>query len=178
MRFDLIRFEEKLKIWRLSNQLISIHSLCLFSHTKSIAMVDLNRPFTFRFTLGVHQYFFSTRSPITLYQIDLMGRLTFLVIFLTSSRLRQSSNHLFPLFKKRFSNYPERLDVDNCHLGANKLYNFSSTMRERTSRNRFIVYLHSIRATVKLSRLPFRAIENIYLETLTNCSTEQTKRGS
>lgn len=41
------------------------------------------------------------------------------------------------------------MDVDNCLLGANKLYNFSL-------RNRFIVYPHSIySATVQLSRLLF-----------------------
>lgn len=95
-----------------------------------------------------------------------MARLTFVVIFLTSSRLRQSSNHLFPIFFPLFKTWTNTtsnkqrtilqllwtMDVDNCLYGANKLYNFSL-------RNRFIVYPHSIySATVQLSRLLFASI--------------------
>lgn len=104
MRFDLIWFDLE-ESWKYGDCQIN----SLFSHTKPILDEDLNRPFTFQF---IHSrrpsIFFFSSTPITSNYIvsnwhngplDLCGD------FLTSLRLRQSSNLLF-FEKKRFSNYP------------------------------------------------------------------------
>lgn len=102
MRFDLIRFRGELKIWRLSNQ------FAFFSHKANLGWGSKS-PFYFSIhSLSASINFFFSSTPITSNYIvsnwhngplDLCGD------FLTSLRLRQSSNLLF-FEKKRFSNYP------------------------------------------------------------------------
>lgn len=95
---DRPRFDSIWELWRLSNQSILIETwMFLYSRIKSIVNEDLNRPFTFIHSQCPSNFFLLStplRLPITMYQIDIMGRLTFAGGFLTSSRLRQSSNHL------------------------------------------------------------------------------------
>lgn len=107
----------------------------------------------------VHQF----RSPITMYQIDIMARLTFVVIFLTSSRLRQSKSSFED--QKRFSNYPRWtwIIAKSLHLLLHHRF-FPSTKSGQAKIDLLFTYIQL--ATGNLSRLPFiRAIENI----LTNC---------
>lgn len=146
------RFDSIWELWRLSNQFR--HGAFLYSHVKSIDRERGSKsPFYFYSLVVSIKRFFCTlhsiQSPITMYQIDIMGRLTFAGDFLTSSRLRQSSNHLrreetiLQLRRTWIIASPTRI---NCTI----------VFRTKSGRNRFIVYLHSAPATVNLSRLPFR----------------------
>lgn len=108
MRFDLRRVEE---IWQLSNQLISIHSICFFSHK-----VNRERGSKSPFYFSIHSLSMSINifflHPITNYivsnrhngPLDLCCDFSY---FIAITTIVKSS---FPLFfeKKRFSNYPER----------------------------------------------------------------------
>lgn len=105
-----------------------------------------------------------------MYQIDIMARLTFVVIFLTSSRLRQSKSSFED--QKRFSNYPS-MDVDNCQVSPSSSSSsiFSLSMKSGQAKID-LLFTYIQLATGNLSRLPFiRAIENI----LTNCLQKADK---
>lgn len=104
-----------------------------------------------------------------MYQIDIMARLTFVVIFLTSSRLRQSKSSFED--QKRFSNYPRWTWIIAKSLHLLLLHRFFPSMKSGQAKID-LLFTYIQLATGNLSRLPFiRAIENI----LTNCLQKADK---
>lgn len=116
------------EIWRLSNRCWFLLSLVEANHERGS-----KSPFYFyssHFTTSISEVIF-VRSPITMYNVSrvesIIGRLTFVVIFLTSppiTTISKSSFCVFRLFyftsEKKKNDSP--ITKDNCHLfDANKL---------------------------------------------------------